>query len=117
MRTIISGSRGLADIAHVRSAFRACPWWREISAILSGECPNSPDMHARTVAEGLGVPFHPHPADWSRGRRAGPERNARMVEAADALIAVWNGRSKGTGMTIRLARERGLRVFVYVPEG
>ncbi len=37
------------------------------------------------------------PADWEKhGKAAGFIRNQQMAEYADALIAVWNGRSKGT---------------------
>ena len=36
-----------------------------------------------------------------------------MAEYAEALIAVWDGRSRGTLNMIRLAGKCGLRVFVY----
>jgi hypothetical protein len=34
--------------------------------------------------------------DGSRNYKAGFERNERMAACADALIALWNGRSNGT---------------------
>jgi hypothetical protein len=37
-----------------------------------------------------------------------------MSEYAEALIAVWDGRSKGTRNIITLARRKGLKVFVYL---
>jgi len=57
-------------------------------------------------------------ANWkSYGKTAGPIRNERMVKNADALIAFWDGLSKGTGNIIKLAKRAGLliRVISYDP--
>jgi dissimilatory sulfite reductase (desulfoviridin) alpha/beta subunit len=35
-----------------------------------------------------------------------------MAENADALIAVWDGESRGTKMMIDIAKKKGLKVFV-----
>jgi len=35
-----------------------------------------------------------------------------MAAYAEALVAVWNGTSRGTRHMIEEARQRGLRVFV-----
>lgn len=54
-----------------------------------------------------------HPADWKRyGNSAGPIRNAEMAEVSDALIAFWDGESRGTKSMIKLAREKGLQVAI-----
>lgn len=54
-----------------------------------------------------------HPADWERhGKAAGPIRNAEMAEVADALIAFWDGQSRGTKSMIDLAKRKGLQVAV-----
>ena len=51
-----------------------------------------------------------HPADWERhGKAAGPIRNAEMAEVADALIAFWDGQSRGTKSMIDLAKRKGLQ--------
>jgi hypothetical protein len=58
-----------------------------------------------------------YPANWNLyGKRAGPIRNAQMAQEADALIALWDGVSPGTRGMIAIARQRGLRVFVYQKE-
>ena len=36
-----------------------------------------------------------------------------MANYADALIAFWDGNSKGTKHMIELAKSRGLKVYVY----
>lgn len=54
-----------------------------------------------------------HPADWKKhGRAAGPIRNAEMAEVADALIAFWDGQSRGTKSMIELAKKKNLKVSV-----
>ena len=54
-----------------------------------------------------------HPADWNRlGRAAGPIRNEEMAEVSDALIAFWDGKSRGTKSMIEIARRKGLQVAV-----
>lgn len=52
------------------------------------------------------------PADWTKhGKSAGYIRNKQMAEYADALIAFWNGESKGTQHMINSAREKGLIIY------
>ena len=54
-----------------------------------------------------------YPADWERhGRAAGPIRNEEMAEVSDALIAFWDGKSRGTKSMIEIARRKGLQVAV-----
>lgn len=37
------------------------------------------------------------PADWKiHGKKAGPIRNKQMAEYADALLLIWDGKSKGS---------------------
>ena len=53
------------------------------------------------------------PADWNKhGKAAGPIRNAEMAEVADALIAFWDGKSRGTANMIQLAKDKGLKVAI-----
>ena len=49
------------------------------------------------------------------GRRAPLQRNDEIIAAADCLIAVWDGHSRGTAYTIRAARRRGIAVKAYRP--
>lgn len=44
---------------------------------------------------------------------AGHNRNQRMADYADALLAIWDGQSTGTADMIRRARKKGLKVHVY----
>lgn len=35
-------------------------------------------------------------ADWASGVQAGPARNKKMAEIADALLLIWDGKSSGS---------------------
>ena len=43
------------------------------------------------------------------------KRNRYMVDHADVLIAVWDGRPSGTGKTVRYAHQQGKSVTVIDP--
>lgn len=56
------------------------------------------------------------PADWDKfGKSAGYKRNVEMAENADALIAFWDGDSRGTKHMIDIAKEKNLptRIIKY----
>ena len=112
MITIIAGSRG-AESAHVDAAMRACPWVEEITSTVSGTARGA-DQYGEDWSRRNRLPVLRMPADWDRhGRRAGYLRNEAMADVADALVAVWDGVSKGTGHMIDIAVRKGLRIFVY----
>ena len=54
------------------------------------------------------------PADWKKyGRAAGFNRNVEMAKNADALVAFWDGKSKGTKHMIDIAKNKNLQVRIY----
>ena len=102
----------MSDSSIVADAIKASGF--RITEVISGGAPGI-DSLAATWAEQHGIPVARFPADWNRyGRRAGPIRNTEMAGYAEALIAVWDGQSRGTRNIIQLARKHGLRVFVYL---
>jgi hypothetical protein len=116
MRTIIAGSRTVNEM-HVYDAMAACPWRSHITCIISGGAPGA-DRIGETWADIHDLPCKRYTADWNtHGKKAGPMRNSEMAENADALVAVWDGKSRGTKDMILKAKRRGLRVFVYKIEG
>lgn len=53
--------------------------------------------------------------NWKKyGKKAGFLRNKEMVDKADALIAIWDGKSKGTKHTIDLARKKGIPIYLEI---
>ena len=44
------------------------------------------------------------------------KRNRYMVDHADLLIAVWDGRPSGTGKTVQYAQQQGKHVLMIDPK-
>lgn len=110
MKTIIAGSRVITDIQFVRAAVAACPW--RITEVVSGAA-RGVDTLGEQVAQELSIPVVIFPADWQgKGRAAGPIRNQQMAEYAAALLAVWDGQSRGTLDMVKRATRHKLLVHV-----
>ncbi|NLB34902.1 MAG: DUF2493 domain-containing protein [Elusimicrobia bacterium] len=57
------------------------------------------------------VPLKIFKADWdTHGRSAGPIRNRKMVENADAAIFFWDGSSRGTADCISCVQKKKLPI-------
>lgn len=114
MITIISGSRDIHDYAAVEEAMRrAALAGIEPTTVLSGAAPGVDRLGERWAKE-HGLEVVQFPADWkAHGRAAGPIRNNLMAGRADALVAVWDGKSRGTQNMIVQARGHGLKIFVH----
>lgn len=124
MKTIIAGGRDIWDYSLVESAIAESGF--EISEVFCGMA-GGVDAVGWAWARINGVPVEEFYADWNNlaggirktnkwGKQynplAGFQRNERMAMAADALIAVWDGESRGTKHMIEAAESNGLRVFV-----
>lgn len=84
----------------------------DVVTIVSGHAKGADALGERYAIE-HNIPIDRHPADWHKhGRAAGPMRNKEMAECADALIAFWNGTSRGTANMIALAQNKGLKVVI-----
>ncbi len=111
MRTIIAGSRDINDEATVLAAAEAAPW--EITEVVCGGAAGVDSIGAKLARE-RNIPVKMFPADWNKyGKSAGPRRNREMAEYAQALVAVWDGLSRGTKNMIEEAQGRGLQVYVH----
>lgn len=111
MRTIIAGSRNIRSYQTVFYAIKKSGF--DITHIIAGGA-YGVDTTAIEIAEDLEIPYTVMPADWdTHGKSAGFRRNSAMAAVADALIAVWDGESKGTSHMILVAKARGLKVYVH----
>ena len=69
--------------------------------------------YAEEYAAERGLKVKLYPAEWARyGKAAGPKRNNQMAKDASAVIAFWDGRSKGTKNMIDTAIKLNKVVFV-----
>lgn len=117
MRTIIAGSRSITEYAILEKVMNTVPFLDDgsitPSLVLCGMA-RGVDLLGKRWAEENGLPVEKWPADWKKyGKAAGIKRNEAMVEHADALVALWDGKSRGTAHVMRYARARGLKVYVY----
>lgn len=119
MRVIIAGSREIrylltTDYVDMVAEVVAASGWRdEITCVISGGA-RGIDTAGEAWARREGIPVIRYPADWDKhGKAAGPIRNELMAQNADALLAVWDGVSRGTADMIRRARKHGLKVHIY----
>jgi len=117
MRVVVSGSRGFADTIAVWNVLSDLLAQHKRVRVIHGGC-RGPDTYASDWARTNGQEQVEFKADWEKhGRAAGPMRNQHMIDLGkpNLLVAFWDGRSRGTGGTIRHAIKRGIKVLV-VPE-
>lgn len=115
-RVIIAGTRHFNDYRLLREfADKLLENKRaagEKIIIVSGHCYGA-DLLGERYARERGYQVEVYEAQWSQyGPGAGPRRNRQMAEAADALIAFWDGKSRGTKNMIDEAKARNLAVRV-----
>ena len=126
MRIIIAGSRTINKESYVETAVAQAfnKWmsenqdeWQNYIApeIVSGGA-QGVDFLAELYAKKHTLKFTEFKANWkANGRAAGFLRNTQMAEYADALIAVWDGKSKGTFHMMSEMVKRNKPVFIYCP--
>lgn len=129
MKIGIGGSRK-APKSCLLKAIDNSPWKGKIKEILSGESGNI-DKAAKEYAYNQLIKFSPFPAMWNdfsgaygpvviaylNGRKynaaAGPNRNQRMVDNADAFIYVWDEISPGTKDCIERAIAKNIPYYIW----
>jgi hypothetical protein len=110
MKTIIAGSRNLTDYKLIQEAVTESEF--DITRVVVGGA-RGIDQLAEEWARKNFVKFTVYYPNWNtEGKAAGYIRNEKMVDNADALIAIWDGESKGTAHMIDIARKYGLQVYV-----
>jgi len=83
-----------------------------------GAVPSVATTVARAARE-RGLPVRVLGASFEEARDAdaGIERNQRLVDACDVLVAFWDGASKGTRNTVERALDSGKEVHVFLGGG
>lgn len=109
MIVIIAGSRTIDTYSIIETAVRESGF--DITEVLSGGA-RGVDLLGEEYAREHGIKINRKVPDWSKGKGAGYARNAEMVRGADALIAVWDGVSRGTVHTINCAKEKGIPIYI-----
>ena len=129
IRAIIAGSRSVTDYRVVERAVKESGWADDIAVVVSGGA-RGVDRLGERWADAHLREVDPFPARWDGlshpravikvrpdGSRynvmAGLIRNREMAENADLLIAIWDGKSKGTKNMIFEARDVGIPVYIH----
>lgn len=124
MRVIVAGSRNISHQPTVDCAiiFAFNEWmakdptnWRYYfrPEIVSGGA-HGVDFCGERYAKKRNLALKVFPAEWDKyGKRAGFLRNEEMAQYADALIAVWDGESRGTAHMIKTMEALGKPVYIY----
>lgn len=116
MKVIIAGSRKIIRPEPVLEAVQLSKF--TFTGIVSGGA-TGVDTVAIYVAGYLRLPcpdiFY---ANWGKGPRrdpsAGYKRNRQMGDYADALLAVWDGESRGTKHMIEYMQKLNKLVYVHI---
>lgn len=108
MRIIIAGSRSFDNYKILKEKCSEIIGGKDVE-IVCGMA-----RGADTLGEKCGYDIKYFPAKWSLfGKSAGYKRNEQMAKYADMLIAFWDGKSRGTGHMIDLARKYNLIIHVF----
>ena len=111
-RVIIAGSRTFDNYELLKTKCDMIFLGKRPTAIVCGEAKGADSLGKRYAKE-RGIDVMSFPADWSAyGKRAGYIRNEEMAKNADALVAFWDGTSRGTQHMINLAKQYGLALRV-----
>lgn len=115
MKVIIAGSRDLTlDICTLADIVLKTKW--PIKEVVSGNA-RGIDSLGKEYARWNGLKLSIFLADWEKEfKRAGVLRNIKMGDYADALVAIWDGKSKGTKHMIDYMESLGKPTFVYKVE-
>ena len=110
-RVIIAGTRDFNDyqlLCDKCDAILSAKRQDSNIVIVSGTARGADRLGERYARE-RGYQIRQFPADWLNDeKKAGPIRNAKMADNADALIAFWDGQSRGTKNMIETAKRKGL---------
>lgn len=109
MKVIIAGSRTISDYYRIMETIVDSEF--EITEVVSGGA-SGVDECGEMYASAFNLPLCKFPANWPKyGKSAGMIRNEEMAKYADALILVWDGKSKGSAGMKRIAERYNLLVF------
>lgn len=109
-RTVIVaviGSRNFSDYNLLESTLISMP---NITQIISGGAKGA-DSLAATYAVQHQLPLAIFRPDWKTyGKGAGIVRNRQIMEVAEMVVAFWDGTSKGTANSLKLAKSKGIPI-------
>jgi hypothetical protein len=114
MKVIVAGSRDITNREIIVNAIESSKF--EITEIVSGTA-RGVDKLGEKYGLTYNIPIIMFPANWNKyGKSAGYIRNTEMAKYADALIAIWDGKSSGTKHMIKTMNDMKKPVHVVIVE-
>ena len=109
MKVVVSGSRTITDREKVRSILEG----QECTTLIHGGA-KGVDRFADEFAREKGIEVLVVRPNWSLGKGAGLAANREMALLADKLVAIHDGKSKGTAHMVELMRGLGKPVDYHL---
>ena len=108
MVVAIIGSRGL-EIVDIEKYVPP-----ETKELVSGGA-NGVDSCVRKFAEQKAIPYTEFAPEYERYKKGAPMvRNKKIAEYADEVIALWDGKSRGTKSVVDHCHKIGKKVSVHI---
>ena len=119
IKLIVAGSRQVFSIDLVMYVLNIYGFGdkqivNKVSQIISGGA-RGVDKLGEQIGNYYKIPIKCFPADWdNKGKGAGYIRNAEMAKYSDILLAVWDGKSKGTKHMISCMEKLNKKVLLHI---
>ena len=111
-RVVVAGTRQFDDYKRLSYELDKFLKDKENVTIVSGTARGADRMGEQYAAE-HGIKLERFPAEWGIYHKgAGPIRNMKMVQSADAVVAFWDKESSGTKNIIDCARQEHIPCIV-----
>lgn len=111
MIAAVSGSRSINDATAVIKALRSL----SASKIVCGNAKTGVDPIVAEYATANSISLQIVPPNWARyGRGAGLKANDEILAEVDCALAIYDGKSKGTGDFIAKARKKRIMLQVVL---
>ena len=107
-RVVVAGSRNFGDYERLSAELDKFLKGKKNVTIVSGTARGA-DRMGEQYAATHGYKVEQFPAEWGIYHKgAGPIRNLKMVQSADAVVAFWDNQSSGTRNIIDCARQENI---------
>lgn len=104
---LVTGSRSIADIDISK-------YLKNIDVLLTGGA-KGVDSLAISNAQKQGIKHIEILPNYNKYKRAAPViRDEEMVRMCDRVVAIWDGKSKGTKHTIDFAKKHGKPIDIHI---
>jgi predicted Rossmann fold nucleotide-binding protein DprA/Smf involved in DNA uptake len=115
MKLAVIGSRNFNDYEQLKKEINNLSFSKDINEIISGGARGA-DSLAEKYANEYRIKLTVFKPDWNIGKHAVFLRNTQIIESSDAVIAFWDGQSKGTLDSLNKAKKLN-KIVVIINQG